>query len=63
MSIDRVNYLCIWFLAGNLFTLLGDLTHKVTKIRQFRVLGVAIKYLVGVIALGLANGLNALIFI
>ena len=48
---------------GILFDLIGRLLEKVTKVNEFRVLGISIGLLVGVIMLGLANGLNMFIFI
>jgi hypothetical protein len=53
----------VWFFLGVLLDLLGRLLHKLTKVSEFRVLGVSIGFLVGALVLGLANGLNTFVFI
>lgn len=53
----------MWFLAGNFFYLLGGLLEKVTKMAEFKTLGIALAFIVGFLAIGLANGLNTFIFI
>ena len=50
-------------MAANLFYLVGRLFQKLTKMNEWKVLGVAIGFIVGVLSLGLANGLNTFIFI
>jgi hypothetical protein len=61
--VERINYIGVWFLAANLFYLVGRLFQKLTKMNEWKVLGVAIGFIVGVLSLGLANGLNTFIFI
>ena len=58
-----MNICGVWFFIGIKFDLMGRLLEKVTKVNEFRVLGISIGLLVGVIMLGLANGLNMFIFI
>jgi hypothetical protein len=53
----------VWFFVAIVLDLLGRLLQKVTKIGEFRVLGISMGVLVGVLLLGLANGLNTFIFI
>ena len=63
VSIERINYLFIWFLTGSLFKFFGNIAFKVTKIKEFRILGVTIKTIEALLAIGLAHGLNSFIFI
>lgn len=58
-----MGYIGVWFLLANVFCLLGDLLEKVTKMSEWKMLGVAMRYLVGFLSLGLANGYNTFIFI
>lgn len=63
VSLERLNLLGVWFLVGALLDLLGTLLWKMTGISEFRVVGISLGFLVGVLVLGLANGLNTFIFI
>ena len=63
LTIEKINLCGVWFFVGILFDLIGRLLEKVTKVNEFRVLGISMGLLVGVIMLGLANGLNMFIFI
>ena len=63
LTIEKVNLCGVWFFVGIKFDLFGRLLEKATKVNEFRVLGISIGLLVGVIMLGLANGLNMFIFI
>lgn len=63
VNMERLNLLGVWFLLGSLLDLLGRLLQKLTGISEFRVLGISMAFLVGVLVLGLANGLNTFIFI
>lgn len=63
MDVERIGYIGVWFLLANLCCLLGDLLEKVTKISEWRMLGTAMRYIVGFLGLGLANGYNTFIFI
>jgi len=53
----------IWFLLANLFNLSGGLIAKITKMGEFRVLGVAMAVVIGVLILGVGQKLNTFIFI
>jgi len=46
-----------------LLDLFGRLLQKLTKVSEFRVLGISIGFLVGALVLGLANDLNTFVFI
>lgn len=50
-------------MLGAQIDLLGRLLQKLTGITEFRVLGISMGFIVGVLVLGLANGLNTFIFI
>lgn len=63
VDVERLNYIGIWFLASRLFILFGSLFGKLTKMKEWKVLGLAMGYIVGFLILGLANGFNTFIFI
>ena len=63
VTIEKLSLCGVWFFLGVLLDLLGRLLQKLTKVNEFRVLGVSIGFLVGALVLGLANGLNTFVFI
>ena len=63
VTIERLNYIGVWFLAANSCYLVGGITAKLTKMAEFKVLGVAMAVVVGVLTLGLAQQINTFIFI
>jgi hypothetical protein len=50
-------------MAARLFYLIGSLFGKITKMKEWTVLGHAMGYIIGFLSLGLANGYNTFIFI
>jgi hypothetical protein len=63
VDVERINYIGVWFLAANFFYLIGSLFEKVTKMSEWKMLGLAMRFIVGFLSLGLANGYNTFIFI
>lgn len=63
IDIERINLLGAWFMLAVFLDLIGRLLQQWTKIPEFRVLGISMGCIIGVIVLGLANGLNTFIFI
>ena len=63
VTIERLNLCGLWFFTGIILDLFGRLLEKMTKISEFRVIGISIGFLVGALVLGLANGYNTFIFI
>lgn len=63
MTIEEVNLLGVWFLMASLLDLVGRLLHNWTGVWEFRVLGISVAFIIGILVLGLANGLNTFIFI
>lgn len=63
VDVERIGYIGVWFLLANVCCLLGDLLEKVTKMSEWKMLGLAMRYIVGLLSLGLANGYNTFIFI
>ena len=63
MTIEKLNYIGVWFLGANGCYLMGGMLTKITKIGEFKVLGVAMGVLVGVMTLGLAQQINTFIFL
>jgi hypothetical protein len=61
--VERISFIGVWFLAANLFYLVGSLLETVTKMSEWRILGLAMGYIIGFLSLGLANGFNTFIFI
>ena len=60
---EKLSLLGIWFFFGNMLYLKGRILEKFTKFNEFRVLGISIGFIVGVLVIGLANGINTFIFI
>ena len=50
-------------MAASKCYLVGGLTAKVTKMSEFKVLGIAMAAIVGVLTLGMAHKLNTFVFI
>ena len=50
-------------MAANSCYLVGGIIAKITKMAEFKVLGVAMAVVVGVLTLGLAQQINTFIFI
>ena len=63
VTIEKLNYIGVWFLAANSCYLVGGIIAKITKMAEFKVLGVAMAVVVGVLTLGLAQQINTFIFI